>query len=476
MRAMGMLGKMFSVERMLPKEHIRGEIPASAQAYRDVWHIAGPSVLEMVAQSLISSADTMMVGTLGSAAIAAVGLTNQPRMLMLAIFFAMNTGVTAIVARRKGEDRPEEANRTLRNALVLILGLTAVVMTLALAFSRELMLLAGAQPDTIDDAEIYFRILAWALPINVLTMCINAAQRGVGNTRITMIVNITSNLVNVVFNYLLIGGNLGFPRLGVAGAALATAIGFTVALILTLISILGHNKNNGFLRLSFKEDWRPHSDTMRAITKVGGNAMIEQVAMRFGFFAYARIVADLGTDAFAAHQVCMQFLNITFTVGDGIGIAGTALVGQKLGEKRPDLSMMYGKVSQRMALAASLTLLSFLIIFRTPLASLFINGAKEPHVLALASQVMIMVALFQPFQTSSVVISGCLRGAGDNRFVAVVMLICVTFLRPLLSLAAIHVLHLGLMGAWAASLVDMSVRMICVYKRFSSAKWFDIKV
>ena len=87
-----------------------------------------------------------------------------------------------------------------------------------------------------------------------------------------------------------------------------------------------------------------------------------------------------------------------------------------------------------------------------------------------------MVALFQPFQTSSVVISGCLRGAGDNRFVAVVMLICVTFLRPLLSLAAIHVLHLGLMGAWAASLVDMSVRMICVYKRFSSAKWFDIKV
>ena len=172
-------------------------------------------------------------------------------------------------------------------------------------------------------------------------------------------------------------GNLGFPRLGVAGAALATAIGFTVALILTLISILGHNKNNGFLRLSFKEDWRPHSDTMRAITKVGGNAMIEQVAMRFGFFAYARIVADLGTDAFAAHQVCMQFLNITFTVGDGIGIAGTALVGQMLGEKRPDLSMMYGKVSQRMALAASLTLLSFLIIFRTPLVSLFINGAKE---------------------------------------------------------------------------------------------------
>lgn len=473
---MGILERIFSVQNMLPKKHIRGEIPSSAQAYKNVWHIAGPSVLEMVAQSIIGSVDTMMVGTLGSAAIAAVGLTNQPRMLMLAVFFAMNAGVTAIVARRKGEGRPEEANRTLRNALLLILGLTFVIMIAALAFSRQLMELAGAQPDTIDDANTYFRILAWALPINALNMCINAAQRGVGNTRITMMVNIIANLVNVAFNYLLIGGNLGFPALGVTGAALATVLGFTVALVLSLISILGHSKNNGFLRLSFKADWRLHSDTVRAITRVGGNAMIEQVAMRIGFFVYARIVADLGTKAFAAHQVCMQFLNITFTVGDGIGIAATALVGQKLGEKRPDLSMLYGKVSQRMAFAASMTLLSVLIIFRTPLVSMFIDETRDPEVLALASQVMIMVALFQPFQTSSVVISGCLRGAGDNRFVARIMLVCVTFIRPLLSLLAIYRLNFGLMGAWAASLVDMSIRLLCVYTRFNSAKWFDIKV
>lgn len=473
---MGILERIFSVQNMLPKKHIRGEIPSSAQAYKNVWHIAGPSVLEMVAQSIIGSVDTMMVGTLGSAAIAAVGLTNQPRMLMLAVFFAMNAGVTAIVARRKGEGRPEEANRTLRNALLLILGLTFVIMIAALAFSRQLMELAGAQPDTIDDANTYFRILAWALPINALNMCINAAQRGVGNTRITMMVNIIANLVNVAFNYLLIGGNLGFPALGVTGAALATVLGFAVALVLSLISILGHSKNNGFLRLSFKADWRLHSDTVRAITRVGGNAMIEQVAMRIGFFVYARIVADLGTKAFAAHQVCMQFLNITFTVGDGIGIAATALVGQKLGEKRPDLSMLYGKVSQRMAFAASMTLLSVLIIFRTPLVSMFIDETRDPEVLALASQVMIMVALFQPFQTSSVVISGCLRGAGDNRFVARIMLVCVTFIRPLLSLLAIYRLNFGLMGAWAASLVDMSIRLLCVYTRFNSAKWFDIKV
>lgn len=473
---MGILERIFSVQNMLPKKHIRGEIPSSAQAYKNVWHIAGPSVLEMVAQSIIGLMDTMMVGTLGSTAIAAVGLTNQPRMLMLAVFFAMNAGVTAIVARRKGEGRPEEANRTLRNALLLILGLTFVIMIAALAFSRQLMELAGAQPDTIDDANTYFRILAWALPVNALNMCINAAQRGVGNTRITMMVNIIANLVNVVFNYLLIGGNLGFPALGVTGAALATVLGFTVALVLSLISILGHSKNNGFLRLSFKADWRLHSDTVRAITRVGGNAMIEQVAMRIGFFVYARIVADLGTKAFAAHQVCMQFLNITFTVGDGIGIAATALVGQKLGEKRPDLSMLYGKVSQRMAFAASMTLLSVLIIFRTPLVSMFIDETRDPEVLALASQVMIMVALFQPFQTSSVVISGCLRGAGDNRFVARIMLVCVTLIRPLLSLLAIYRLNFGLMGAWAASLVDMSIRLLCVYTRFNSAKWFDIKV
>ena len=469
--------RLVSVDRMVTPENVRGALPSSKEAYRELVKIAGPSVVEMVFMALIGSIDTVMVGSLGYEAIAAVGLTGQPRMLLLAIFFALNVGVTAIVARRKGQDLPEEANRTLRNALVLILGIVALVMSAALIWSVPLLRFAGAQEDTLAMANTYFRILAWFLPINALTLCISAAQRGVGNTKITMYVNITANLVNVVFNYLLIGGNFGFPALGVAGAAYATGIGFCVGFLLCLVPLF-RPKASAYLRFSRRDNWRLHRKTLGAIVRVGGNAMVEQIGLRVGFFTYAAIVAGLGTEAFAAHQVGMQFLNISFTFGDGLAIAGTALVGQMLGRERPDLAVIYAKCSQRLALGVSLALATMVVLLRAPLVGIFIDGSDPANAVpyALAVSVMLMVALFQPVQTSSVVISGCLRGAGDNLHVAAVMILCVVIMRPALSLLSIHVLGLGLIGAWSASLTDMCVRLTLMYRRFLSGKWQTKKV
>lgn len=467
------LRRLFSVNALVKGVPVHGELPATRQVYGNLIHIALPSVIELVLMSMVSSADTIMVGGLGPAAIASLGLTTQPRMLMLSIFFALNVGVTAIVARRKGECRREEANHTLRNALLLIMGLSLVMMVVTLFGSNLLMRLAGAKEDTIENAETYFRIMAMALPVNALTMSINAAQRGIGNTRITLYTNVASNIVNVVFNYLFITGQLGFPALGVAGAAVASVIGFVVGFLFSVYSITSRRSRDSFLHLSFKDNWRLEKEIIKPISQVGSSALFEQAAMRFGFFIYARIVADLGTNAFAAHQICMQFLNITFNFGDGIGVAGTSMVGQMLGQKRPDLSMIYGKASQRIAMVVSLMLLSLVIILRYPLVGLFTDDAT---VLNLAANVMIIVAIFQPFQTSSVVISGCLRGAGDTRFVALVMLICVTLFRPTVSYIAVHVLGIGLLGAWGTSLLDMMVRLTSVYIRFSRNKWSTIKL
>ncbi len=469
----------FAVSSMLKGVNILGELPDTKRAYGDVTAVALPSVAEMVLMSLIGSVDTMMVGALGPEAIAAVGLCGQPRMLLLSIFFALNVGVTAIVARRKGEGRQGDANRTLRNAIMLVLGLSILIMIPAFLFSRPLLQFAGAQADTIAMSQSYFDILAYFLPINALTMCICAAQRGVGNTRITMYVNTASNLVNVLFNYLLIGGNLGFPKMGVAGAALATGIGFAVGFVMCIVTIVG-SRNGGFLRITRHDNWRPDLGTISGIVKVGGNAVLEQIALRIGFFAYAKIVAGLGTMVFAAHQIGMQFLNISFSFGDGIGVAGTALVGQMLGMKRPDKAVIYGKVSQRMAFVVAICIAAIVLIFRYPLVGLF---TEDPQVLVLAAQVMLMVALFQPFQTSSVVISGCLRGAGDTKYVAYVMMLCVAVIRPILSLLAVYVIqnvmHLpewALLGCWGASIVDMTVRLTAVYRRFNSGKWHNIVV
>ncbi len=477
------LKRLLAPEYLVKQEHRLGELPDGKTAYRDVMRIALPSIVEMVLMSLIGSVDTMMVGNeLGAEALSSVGLPTQPRMLLLSLFFALNVGVTAIVARRKGEERQEDANATLRNAMMLALGLSAILTAAAVAFAEPLLRLAGG--DTAEsekvftDAVDYFRIMTYALPVNALAMCICAAQRGIGKTRITMWVNMASNLINVFFNYCLIGGHLGFPRMEVRGAALASAIGMGAGFLLALATVVAPGKYKGYLHLSLHDSWRFDKESMRSIVKVGGNAAIEQFGVRFGFFVYARILFSLGTTMYAANQICMQLLSITFTFGDGLGVAATSLVGQNLGRKRPDLSMLYGKISQRFAVMISLVLGILIVTFRYQIAGWFIgeNTLNADQVVAYAASTMLVLAAIQPFQTSSVVLSGSLRGAGDNLYVALIATICVSVVRPIMAVIAVYVLHLGLTGTWIFGLSEIALRFAFFYPRFASGKWKDKKV
>ena len=475
--------RLLAPEYLVGREHRLGELPDGKTAYRDVMRIALPSIIEMVLMSLIGSVDTMMVGNeLGAEALSSVGLPTQPRMLLLCLFFALNVGVTAIVARRKGEERQADANTTLRNALMLAAGLSLFLALLADVFCVPLMRLAGgdqAESEKVfTDAVDYFRIMNYALPVNALSMCICAAQRGIGKTKITMWVNVGSNLINVFFNYCLIGGHLGFPRLEVRGAAIASVIGMAAGLVMALATILAGGKYKGYLHLSRHDSWRFEKESMKSILRVGGNAAIEQLGVRFGFFVYARILFSLGTTMYAANQICMQFLSITFTFGDGLGVAATSLVGQNLGRGRPDLSMLYGKISQRFAVMISLVLGVLLVIFRYQIVSLFIgeNTLNAADVISYAGRTMLVLAAIQPFQTSSVVLSGSLRGAGDNLYVALVATVCVSVVRPLMAVAAVYALHLELVGTWIFGLFEIVLRFLFFYPRFSSGKWKDKKV
>ena len=156
--------------------------------------------------------DTIMVSSMGSYAIAAVGLTTQPKFVGLAIFLSLNVAVSAIVARRRGEHDQESANRVLTQAILITLGLTAIVSVVCVALADPIIHLSGSAEDTHEPARNYFIIIMGGMVFNTLSMVINAAQRGAGNTKIAMRTNLISNGVNMVFNYLLIGGNLGFQN------------------------------------------------------------------------------------------------------------------------------------------------------------------------------------------------------------------------------------------------------------------------
>ncbi len=461
---------LYAPEYLIKSDKWVGEIYSASEVYKTLSKVAWPAMAEAVLIGMMSFVDTIMVSSVGPFAIAATGLTNQPRLLFFSIFFALNVGVTAVVSRRKGENNKEGANNCLAQAVMLCVILGVVLCVSALATARPMMWFAGAQPDTIEPAVVYFRITMVGTMFTSLGMVINAAQRGTGNTKISMRTNLTANIVNVIFNYLLINGIGFFPRLEVKGAAIATLMGNIVSCLMSIYSV---SKPSGFLHIKVKNCFRFDPENLRILIKISSSAAVEQLFVRIGFFAYAKIVATLGTTALATHQICMSIINISFCVGDGLGIASASLVGQNLGRKRPDMAGVYGKAAQRVGLLISVGLV---MLFSTGGGLLMGLFTHDSVIIEAGTKLLLIVALTSPAQISQVIFSGSLRGAGDTKFVAYSSLISIGIIRPIITYILCFPLGLGLIGAWFSLFVDQYLRLLFTGLRFSKGKWTKIKI
>lgn len=435
--------------------------------YSDIIRIAWPSFIELILTQLTSMVDLMMVGQLGAWALSAVGLTTQPKFLMMTMFTAMNVGATAMVARYKGAGNPEKANSILRQALILTLVLSSVSSLIGFIFSEPLVAFMGAaDAQTLAGGTIYLQIQFAGFVFMALTTTVTAALRGVGDSRTAMVYNLTANVVNVIFNYLLIYGKFGFPEMGVAGASLATVIGQCVAFVLAFRAVL--KKNSGYLHLSFRDSFKPDWDALGSIFKIGLPALLEQAIMRCGMIIYSKTVAGLGTVAFATHQVCMNIQSLSFMNGNAFAVSATSLMGQSLGKKRPDMAQAYVSRTQRVGMLVSILIAMVLFFFGGTVVSLYNN---EPEIVQTGAQIMKMMALIQPFQSSQFIIAGALRGAGDTKATAVITFLTVLLVRPAFAIFSIHVLNWGLYGAWVAMVLDQLLRTTFVFGRFNSGKW-----
>lgn len=467
---MALFQRWFTVEGLLGTHQSNGEIPKTRDVYRKTYKMAWPSAMEATLIALIGAADMVMVGGIGSGAIASVGISTQPKFILMSLVLALNMGTTVIVSRRKGANDPEGANRTLRNALMLSVLFAFLTSTIGFVFAKPILIFVGAFADYLQDAIVYFRIIMIGQFFYCIGLTITAAQRGAGNTKISLITNLSANIVNIFFNYLLINGIWIFPRWGVMGAAVATAIGNFVSLVLALRSVL---RKDSFLRLSFLDKWHLDRLTLSNLWKISSSSLVEQVFLRIGFLIYAVSVANLGTMAFATHNIAMQVMSISFSVGEGLSIACSALVGHSLGAKRPDLAIIYGKVSQRIGLMIAILLGIVISLSRYVVIDLFTN---DPEIIKLGADILLILSVIVVFQIAQVITMGSLRGAGDVKFVAFLSLISVTILRPALSYFLAYSLGFGLVGAWLGVVLDQAVRFFVSRIRFQQAKWTKIVV
>lgn len=435
-------------------------------------NMAWPAMLESFFGAFAGLVDSLMVSSIGSYAVAAVGLTTQPKFLGLALFIASNVSISALVARRKGQQKREEANRIFSTFLIFILIMSVLMSVLMVVLADSIIRFCGSEEATHDSAVIYFKIIMGGMIFNVIQMGVNAAQRGAGNTRITMRTNLVSNTVNIIANYLLIQGHFGFPALGIQGAALATVLGTVVASIMSVLSVW--NKDN-FVSLPyiFKERIKPAFDALKSLVKVGYSVFAEQVLMRIGFMLTAIMAADQGTSAMAAHQVGMNIMGLSFSFGDGLQATAVALIGYSLGAKQPDRAKEYGRTCRMIGSVVSVLLALIYFLGARWLMGLFF---EEQEIVSIGVSIMHVIIFVVILQIAQVIYMGCLRGAGDTLYTAIASTISVTLVRSFGSYFFGYVLGMGIIGIWFGVVADQLSRFLFATIRFRQGKWTNIKI
>jgi MATE family multidrug resistance protein len=434
-----------------------------------VTRLAMPAVAEQVLNMTVGLVDTFLVGHLGADAIAAVSISNQVVMLSNVLFSAVATGSTALIARCVGAEDLPTANRAVSQSMLVgaALGLSTTILGVVLA--PQAVRLMGATGEAEPLGASYLGIVSYTFLLSTWMFVGMACLRGAGDTLSTMRVMMLVNGVNIVVASLLIYGPLGLPRLGVVGSALGAASGRAVGAVVVLRMLL---RGRAGLRL----DWRrirPDLEVIRRVLRVGIPTGVEMMLFRLADMSYFRVVTSLGMAACAAHAIALNAQSLSFSPGFGFAVAATTLVGQGLGARDPKRAESDGYLAYRLggAVMACMGLVFFL--FSRRIIAFFTN---DPEVIALGANPLRLVGLVQPLLASTMIFSGALRGAGDTRFPMLSNGINVFLVRFGLALLFVQGLGLGLMGAWYALAIDMSLRGTLNYLRFRSGHWQRVQV
>jgi putative MATE family efflux protein len=442
--------------------------PQRSELVQTIWALAWPVILTFLFESLVGLIDTLMVGRLGAAAVAAVGVGAQILSAVSVAMTAVGTGTLALVARHIGAREPAEANQVLRQSVVAAFGLSVVAIVPVIAFASEIVALFGVEAAVVEQGGAFVQLVMLSIPQSAILFVIGSGLRGAGDTRTPLIIGAMVNLLNIVGNYVLIFGKLGLPALGVRGSALATTIAFTAGTVLGLW-LLGRG------RLVLQMGWhglRPHGDTIRRLLVIGYPAAGEQMIMQIGFFFYLAFAARYGTNAVAAYFIGVRILAVSFLPGFGFAAAAATLVGQNLGASQPVLAERSGWESNRLAIYLMSACGVVIFLAARPMAALFVD---DPGVIRDTVSFIRTLAVAQPLMGIDFTLGGALRGAGDTRFPLVAVFIGFYGCRLAFAYLAV-LLHLSLPWVWFALIGDYIARAVLKTWRFQTGHWKNIAI
>ena len=432
---------------------------------KKIFDLVWPATVESVLQMMVGIVSSAMLGRVGALAIGSVGLGRRVTMLIWGVFAAIGTGTTVMVARSVGaEDRPA-AGRYAEQAFVLTMFLVLTLTTAIFLFPRQILVfLYSTDGELLATATTYLRLVSLGIPFMAVMQVTGAIMRGAGNTRVPMQVATVINLVNVVLSYGLIFGKLGFPALGIVGAAWAQVIAQACGAALALYIMVWQQTELRFRLRSILISW---SET-REVLGIGVPTAVENLLMQFGQIMLTGLVVSFGTVPLAAHQQGFTAESLSYMPAVGFGIAATALVGQSIGAGSTRMAQRYVKELAKWNVILTVCTASFLIF--TPRA-LFGLLSNEREVIELGARYLVLMGVAQIPQQLSGVLNGALRGSGDTKAPMVVAAIGLWGVRIPLAFYFSRSLGMGIMGVWIAMTIDLFVRFSLSATRYLQGRW-----
>lgn len=437
-----------------------------------------PIILSEISSTVMSYADSSMVGSLGAAATASVGLVASTTWLFNGVGMCVVTGFSIQIAQLIGAGRLRRVQSVMRQAMMVSAAVGLLFAALAAGISGSLPVWLGGEPEVCEGSSRYFLIYGCGLPIVLLRQAGGSMLQCSGDMKTPSALNILMCVLNVAFNALLIfptrtvallGKNFTLcgAGIGVAGAALGTVLSETVTTALMLYCVC---RRSPVLRLEKGVPWRLERGCMATTLRLAVPIALERVTTSLAQIAGTRIVSPLGTAAVAANSLAVTAEGFCYMPGYGMAAAATTLVGQSIGAERRDQAKRFAWLSVGLGVAV-MTGTGLLMYIAAPW--LFSLLTPDTAVQALGAQVLRIEAFAEPLFAASIVAAGALRGAGDTLIPSIMELGSMWGVRIPLAMALVG--PLGLHGVWIAMCTELCIRGLLFLLRMYRGRWLELR-
>ncbi|MEV0468514.1 MATE family efflux transporter [Streptomyces prunicolor] len=436
------------------------QAPAATRATRrqhdrEIVMLAVPAFGALVAEPLFVMADSAIVGHLGTAQLAGLGVASALLTTAVSVFVFLAYATTAAVARRVGAGDLQAAIRQGMDGIWLALLIGATVIAVVLPSAPALIGLFGASDTAAPYATTYLRISSIGIPAMLIVLAATGVLRGLQNTKTPLYVAVSGFVANAALNVGLVYG----ADLGIAGSAWGTVIAqWGMAAVYLVVVVRGARRHGAALR--------PDAAGIRASAQAGVPLLIRTLSLRAVLLIATAVAAHLGDADIAAHQIILSLWSLLAFALDAIAIAGQAIIGRYLGANDPQGARAACRRMVQWGIVVGVVLGLLVILSRPLFLPLF---TSDPTVKNTALPALIMVALSQPICGVVFVLDGVLMGAGDGPYLAGAMVVTLAVFAPAALL--VPVLGAGLTALWGAMTLMMAVRMLTLLLRTRSGRW-----